>query len=118
MSSREADNFTRFTAPDRDEVASAIERERGAPGTPRGRKFWPQVSARPFFDRVTEPVMLVHGTADDTCPLVWARESQRALRAAGADSTLQLYADGHAFGPAFLPAMERTIAFLEQQMGA
>lgn len=118
VSSREDDNFTRFTAPDRDEVASYIVREHGAPGTPRGRDFWPQVSARPFFDRVTEPVLLVHGTADDTCPLAWARESQRALRAAGADSTLELYEDGHAFGPAFLPAMDRTIAFLVQEMGA
>lgn len=117
VSSREDDNFTRFTAPDRDLVASYIVREHGAPGTPRGREFWPRVSARPFFDRVTEPVLLVHGTADDTCPLAWAWESHRALRDAGADSTLELYEDGHAFGPAFLPAMDRTIDFLEQEMG-
>ncbi len=115
VSSREPDNFNRFTAPDRDEVAY-VEQEYGLPGSPRGREFWPQVSARPYFDRVTEPVLLVHGTVDDTCPLSWARDSQSALRAAGVDSTLELYEDGHAFGPAFFAAMDDTIAFLRAEM--
>ncbi len=118
VSSREDDNYLQFTAPDRDEVASFIQREYGAPGTPRGREFWPRVSARPAFDRVTEPVLMVHGRFDDTCPPQWARDSQRALRAAGVDSTLSFYDDGHAFGPAFLPAMDETIDFLEQQLGS
>ena len=116
VSSREDDNFNQFTAPDRDEVASYVEREYGLPGSPRGREFWPAVSARPSFDRVTEPVLLVHGTNDDTCPLQWARDSQSALREAGVDSTLELYDDGHAFGPAFFPAMDDTIAFLREKM--
>ena len=116
VSSREDDSFLRFTAPDRDEVASYLAREHGLPGSPRGREFWPAVSARPSFDRVTEPVLLVHGTADDTCPIQWARDSQSALRQAGVDSTLETYDDGHAFGPAFLPAMEDTIAFLREQL--
>ncbi len=117
VSSREDDNFNRFTAPDRDEVASYVGREYGLPGSPRGREFWPSVSARPYFDRVTEPVLLVHGTADDTCPLQWARDSQSALRDAGVDSTLELYDDGHAFGPAFFTAMDDTTAFLREKMG-
>ena len=64
----------------------------------------------------TEPVLLAHGRYDDTCPPAWPRATQRALRRAGVDSTLEWYDDGHAFGPAFVPAMERTVRFLERRM--
>ena len=57
-------------------------------------------------------MLLVHGRFDDTCPPQWARATQRALTAAGVDSTLEWYDDGHAFGPAFVAAMDRTVRFL------
>ena len=117
VSSREDENFDRWTREGRPEVAGFIEREHGLPGTPRGRDFWDRVSARPAFDRVADPVLLVHGRSDDTCPPRWARASQRALVEAGADSRLVWYDDEHAFGPAFEPAMARTVAFLRARTG-
>ena len=37
---------------------------------------------------------------------------------AGVDSTLEWYDDGHAFGPAFIAAMDRTVRFLDARMPA
>ncbi len=113
VSSREDDNFEQFTRPGRPELAAEIGREHGLPGTPRGRDFWREVSARPYFTRVAEPVLIVHGRFDDTCPPRWARESYRALRSNGVDAQLAWYDDGHAFGPAFEAGMDRTIDFLD-----
>src|SRR5690606_8617629 len=79
-------------------------------------EFWRGISARPAFDRITEPVLMVHGRYDDTCPPRWARATQRALTSAGVDSTLRWYDDGHAFGPAFDAAMDRTATFLLARM--
>ena len=53
---------------------------------------------------------------DDTCPPRWARATQRALVRAGVDSTLEWYDDGHAFGPSFVAAMDRTVRFLDARM--
>ncbi len=114
VSSREDDNFNRWTVPGRPDVAQYVAREHGLPGTPRGRDFWREVSARPYFTRVTEPVLIVQGGSDDTCPPGWARESYRALRSNGVAAELAWYPDEeHAFGPRFLEAMDRTIEFLE-----
>lgn len=70
-------------------------------------------SSRPYFDRITEPVLLVHGRHDDTCPPRWARATHRALVAAGVDAQLAWYDDGHAFGPQFDAAMRRTVRFFD-----
>ena len=62
-------------------------------------------------------MLLVHGSNDDTCPPRWAAATQRALKRAGVDAKLQWYDDGHAFGPAFNAAMDRTIRFFNAQLG-
>ncbi len=112
VSSLEAENYERFIA---DDVEDAEERARMRQrhGLPQDDPaFWRGVSPRPRFDRITEPVLMVHGRFDDTCPPRWARQTQRALQAADVDSILQWYDDGHAFGPAFNAAMDRTVRFL------
>lgn len=116
VSSREDDNFERWTRPGRPEVARYLIDRHGAPGTERGRDFWRRVSARPYFDRMSDPLLLVHGRYDDTCPPRWATTTQQALDEAGANSRLVWYDDGHAFGPAFNAAMDRTIGFLDARM--
>ena len=63
-------------------------------------------------------VLMVHGRVDDTCPPPWARATQRAMTDAGVDATLEWYDDGHAFGPAFIAAMDRTVRFLDARMPA
>ncbi len=118
VSSLEGQNFDHFQRPDAS-VAQLRAAFRGRHGLPDDDPaFWRGVSPRPDFDRVTAPVLLVHGRFDDTCPPPWARTTQRALRAAGVDSTLEWYDDGHAFGPAFVAAMDRTVRFLRTKMPA
>ncbi|MBC2932069.1 prolyl oligopeptidase family serine peptidase [Nocardioides sp. zg-1228] len=118
VSSLEADNFAQFQRPDAP-LAQLAAGFRGRHGLPADDpEFWRGISARPRFGDVTEPVLMVHGRLDDTCPPAWARATQRAMTRAGVDATLEWYDDGHAFGPAFIAAMDRTVRFLDARMPA
>lgn len=113
VSSLEAQNYRQFIAPDPEDsaVRSELIRRYGAPG--ENPRFWRENSSRPYFDQITEPVLVVHGRFDDTCPPPWATATHRALRQAGVESRLAWYDDGHAFGPAFFAAMNRTVRFFD-----
>lgn len=115
VSSLEGENFNQFIRPDGDAREEAIVRAHGLPE--QRPAFWRAASARPYLDEITEPVLLVHGRFDDTCPPAWARATQAAMQQAGVDSTLAWYDDGHAFGPAFFAGMDRTIRYFDQQLG-
>ena len=117
VSSLEAQNYRQFMAddPEDDDIRTQLIRRHGTPA--QSPAFWRQNSSRPYFEEITEPVLMVHGTFDDTCPPGWARATQRALVASGVNSRLQWYQDGHAFGPAFNAAMDRTIAFFDARLG-
>lgn len=118
VSSLEGQNFDHFQRPDAP-VPVLRAGFRGRHGLPdEDPKFWRGLSPRPLFGEIREPVLLVHGRHDDTCPPRWARATQRALTRAGVDSTLEWYDDGHAFGPAFVAAMDRTVRFLRARMPA
>lgn len=114
VSSLEAQNFDQFQRgdPEDDARTSALAQRWGLPE--HNPQFWKRNSSRPYFERITEPVLMVHGRFDDTCPPAWARATERALEDAGVDARLAWYDDGHAFGPAFNSAMDRTIAFFRQ----
>jgi dipeptidyl aminopeptidase/acylaminoacyl peptidase len=115
VSSLEGENFDHFIRRDGDSRAAAIVR---AHGLPEDRPaFWRAASARPYLTSITEPVLIVHGRFDDTCPPRWARATQAAMQRAGVDSTLEWYDDGHAFGPAFNAAMDRTIRYFDDRLG-
>ena len=115
VSSRFVDNFDRWTRRERPEAAAAFTDEFGTPAEAPG--FYRGLSARRYFDRITAPVLLHHGTADDTCPIAWSRTTQSMLREAGVRSRLDVY-DGehHAFGPQWPESMRRTVAFLRREL--
>ncbi|WP_139979496.1 prolyl oligopeptidase family serine peptidase [Nocardioides litoris] len=115
VSSLEAQNFEQFQRDDAaDSADTAALRERH--GLPEDNPaFWRRNSSRPYVDRITEPVLMVHGRFDDTCPPPWATATTAALEEAGVDVRLAEYDDGHAFGPAFFEAMDRTIRFFRAQ---
>ena len=119
VSSREDENFDHFIREDgdRDPLVDFVDREYGLPGQAGAGKFWREISARTYFARITEPLLLVHGSSDSTCPPAWARASYRALRGAGVDARLAWYPDEHAFGPSFLAAMARTTGFFRSELG-
>ncbi|MET3962104.1 dipeptidyl aminopeptidase/acylaminoacyl peptidase [Marmoricola sp. OAE513] len=112
VSSLESENWNRFTRNPTNRQAALNGQVVRRNGTPQQNPaFWRDNSARPFFDRITEPVLLVHGRNDDTCPPRWARATKRAMDAAGVDAQLAWYDDGHPFGSAFNAAMDRTVGF-------
>jgi dipeptidyl aminopeptidase/acylaminoacyl peptidase len=116
VSSLESQNYAQFIRPDPGDAAlrEQLVRRHGTPA--QNPRFWRENSSRPYFGRITEPVLLVHGRVDDTCPPPWATATHRAMRRAGVDAQLQWYDDGHAFGPAFDAAMGRTVRFLDQRL--
>jgi dipeptidyl aminopeptidase/acylaminoacyl peptidase len=117
VSSNTVDNFERWIRPDpgRSRLAAEIVERYGEPD--RARRFWRNVSPRTFFDRVTEPVLIHHGTSDDSCPIVWSRRTAAAMERAGVDVTLRVYdGEAHAFGPQWPASMDRTLAFLRRQL--
>lgn len=113
VSSDTVDNFNRWTRGE--PVAGRIL---DAYGTPRENpRFWRNVSPRTFFDRITEPVLIHHGTADDSCPIRWSRRSLAALRQAGVDARMFTYPGApHAFIDDWPSSMRRTVAFFEQHL--
>jgi len=118
VSSLEAENYDQFIRPDPEDsdLRDQLARRYGTPEQNPG--FWLENSSRPHLDRITSAVLMVHGRVDDTCPPRWARATQRALREAGVNARLQWYDDGHAFGPAFNAAMDRTVRFFDRRLGA
>lgn len=121
VSSLVADNFDRWIRrdPERSGVASLVLDRYGDPHSddPDVRRFWRDVSPRTFAADITEPLLVHHGTLDDSCPIRWSRQTVRAFRAAGVDVTYREYdGEGHAFGPQFMLSMERTTAFLARHL--
>jgi dipeptidyl aminopeptidase/acylaminoacyl peptidase len=117
VSSRFVDNFRRWTEPGRPGEATTIE---GRFGTiDESPDFWRGLSARTYFDRVEASVLMVHGARDESCPIGWARGTENALEAAGADVELVVYDDeGHTFAGQWADKMRRTVDFLRDELDA
>jgi dipeptidyl aminopeptidase/acylaminoacyl peptidase len=116
-SSLAADNWRQFNRDaDDQQVNRRIERTYGLPNQNPG--FWRNASARPYFGRVTEPLLMHHGTEDDTCPIGWSRSTTRALTTARKDVTLLTYGgQGHRMeGAAFARSIDRTADFFSENL--
>jgi dipeptidyl aminopeptidase/acylaminoacyl peptidase len=117
VSSRFLDNLEHFTRPSRPEVVADLFERFGTPA--EAPRFYRGLSPRTYFDRITEPVLVHHGTADSTCPPRWATATQRLMRAAGVDSRLRWWpGEDHAFYARWQDAMDETIRFLRARLGA
>ena len=116
VSSLEGQNYAQFIRSDPEDAGlrDLLARVHGTPG--ENPRFWRENSSRPYVDRITEPVLLVHGRFDDTCPPAWATATYHALDAAGVNARLRWYDDGHAFGPAFNAAMADTVGFFDRRL--
>lgn len=117
VSSDTVDNFDRWIRPDpsRAVLAQQVLRRYGSPE--RRPAFWRSVSPRSHFDRVEEPLMIHHGTSDDSCPIAWSHRTVRALERAGKQVRFHVYeGEEHAFVPQWPLSMERTTRFLDRQL--
>ncbi len=115
VSSDFVDNFNRWTVAERPDAAAATYQRWGTPQDEPA--FYAGLSARSYFDRITEPLLIHHGTNDESCPVRWSRTTQRLLEKAGVRSRLEIYeGEQHAFGPQWPLSMERTVRFLRRQL--
>ncbi|HEU0041779.1 MAG TPA: alpha/beta fold hydrolase [Jiangellaceae bacterium] len=116
VSSNTADNFNRWTRED-SALATQIIAAYGSPE--ESPDFWQQVSPVTYFDRITEPILIHHGTADESCPIAWSVTTASALKALGKDAELVTYeGEPHAFEAAWADSMATTVAFFERHLSA
>jgi dipeptidyl aminopeptidase/acylaminoacyl peptidase len=87
-------------------------------GTPEAHpEKWATTSPRTYFDRITAPVLIHHGTADEECPIAWSEETVAALKAAGKQVTYNVYpGQRHTLTTQWLLSIRRTEAFLDQHL--
>jgi uncharacterized protein len=117
VSSRFLDNLRHFTIPGRPEAAQALFDRFGTPQ--QEPAFYRQLSSRTYFDRVTEPVLMLHGTRDESCPFPWARTTERLLREAGVRHLLVVYpGEMHSFIPRWQDSIETSVRFIREQFRA
>ncbi|MFE6286362.1 alpha/beta hydrolase family protein [Streptomyces sp. NPDC057877] len=115
VSSLPADNFEHFQRREGDPVAAEIEAEHGSPG--QNPRFWREAAPRTYVDRVTEPLLILHGTADDTCPPRWSEETAAAFKDAGKDVRLVRYpGEGHTFSARWPDSMETSLDFFDRHL--
>lgn len=73
----------------------------GSASPPEDPQYWQDVSPITFFDRATEPLLLIHGGDDDTTLPEWSEQTAEAWRAAGNESeAIIIEGADHALAPA------------------
>ncbi len=84
-------------------------------GTPDSNPaFWDSLSVRGYMANIVDPVMIHHGTKDDSVPLTWSRKLEEQLKALGKKSTFYIYKDEpHEFIKAWPLVMKRTAGFFD-----
>ena len=108
----ERDNFEKWTRR-RAEVAAQIIATYGNPD--ENPTFWDNISPISFLRNVTVPIMIHHGTADDSVPLEWSQRASDVLEREGKDITLHVYpGEPHEFIDAWPQVMQRTTTFFNE----
>ena len=117
VSSDYVDNFNRWTrsSGDRRQLAERVIAAYGSPEENPG--FWKNISAVNFFDRITRPILIHHGTADESVPIDWSRKTLAALQSHNKQGELLTYeGERHAFDAAWPASMERTVSFFQAHL--
>ncbi|MFB6182110.1 MAG: alpha/beta hydrolase family protein, partial [Candidatus Magasanikbacteria bacterium] len=117
VSGYEWKNFRRWTLRDEGEEttetsseAQKVLDEYGAPST--NPKFWKNVSPINFVEKIDDPVILQHGTADESVPLKWSRELNKAMKSANKEIEFYTYEGGkHEFIDYWDQFMQRNLEF-------
>ncbi|MBA3741564.1 alpha/beta fold hydrolase [Sporichthya sp.] len=115
VSSEFVENVEHFTRPSRPQIAKDFYNAFGLPEL--SPEFYAGLSARTYFDRITEPIQLNHGSEDGTCPYRWSTATQQRLAQAGVDSELIRWpGEDHAFYATWAESMDRSIEFLRERL--
>lgn len=80
--------------------------------------FWDGLSAYSHFDRVADPILILHGTADETCPIRWANEAVAKLKSLNKEVRYVTYKGaGHTFfGRTWTKSMQESVRFLNRTL--
>ncbi len=79
--------------------------------------FWNGISATTYLGNIQAPVMIHHGTGDESVPVEWSVELHRDLAAAGRESMYHEYErQPHEFTSDWQTVMERTAEFFEARL--
>lgn len=107
-------NYERWTMR-RPEQAESMREAYGSPE--ESPEFWDNVSAISFLDHIKAPVMIHHGTADDSVPVEWSQDLEKRLDEAGAEVTYHEYpGEPHEFIRQWGTVMERSLAFFDARL--
>jgi dipeptidyl aminopeptidase/acylaminoacyl peptidase len=113
-SSNIADNFNRWQRSNSKLSKQILSRYGEPKANPRA---WAEMSSRNYFNRITEPILMFHGTNDHSCAISWARATNTALQRAGVDATLVEYKGaGHYFYGPWNDSIRKTHRFLKQHL--
>lgn len=79
--------------------------------------FWAGISAENYFDKIDDPIMIHHGTADSICKLAWSERAVSQMQALDKDVTLHIYeGEQHAFEPQLELSLQRSVEFFKQNL--
>ena len=114
VSANYVDNFNKWGRGN-PEIENPIVEKHGSPES--NPDFWAGMSAENFFDRVADPIMIHHGTEDESCKIEWSQRATDQLVALGKDVTFHIYeGEQHAFGPQWELSMQRSVEFLTKNL--
>ncbi len=114
VSANYVDNFNKWGRGN-PEIENPIVERYGSPDD--APEFWAGISAENYFDRIDDPIMIHHGTNDESCKVAWSERAAAQMTAAGKDVTLHIYqGEQHAFGPQWELSMQRSVEFLNQNL--
>lgn len=115
VSADERDNFEKWIR-NRPETAQAIVAAHGEPSI--NPEFWDAISPITFFEDIAAPIMIHHGTADESVPIAWSERAAAALAAAGKEVTFHVYpGEPHEFIDVWPGVMTRTVEFFDRHLG-
>ena len=122
------DNFDRWIAKRSPKLAEKIVWKYGSPvvrdqimtkyGTPESNPvFWDNLSVKTFIDNIKDPVMVHHGTADDSVPYEWSQRLEKAFEDKEKMIIFRTYEGGkHEFMSAWPLVMRRTASFFDSYL--
>ena len=105
------ENYERWTER-RPEVARQIVERFGTPA--ENPEFWKNISASTFFDRIQTPVMIHHGTTDESVPIEWSDRLTDQLQSLEKSVEYFVYQNQpHEFTSSWGQVMQRTVDFFD-----
>jgi dipeptidyl aminopeptidase/acylaminoacyl peptidase len=114
VSANYVDNFNKWGR-DNPDVGNPIIQRFGSPED--SPKFWAGISAENYFDKIDDPIMIHHGTNDESCKVAWSERAASQMQAFDKDVTLHIYeGEQHAFGPQWELSMQRSVEFFKQNL--